>query len=67
MSIDINKFIRIEEVKHSLSRREIAKRLNTSPQGLSAKITRGTLKVCDLEAIANAMDCDLKIEFVDNK
>ena len=65
--IDINKFIKIEEIKHGLTQAEVARRMGTSPQALSAKIMRGTMQIKDLELLANAMNCDLKIEFVDYK
>lgn len=62
--LDINKFVKIEEIKHNLTRAQVAHRLHLSPQALSSRIVRGTLKVRDLEQIALAMDCDLKVEFV---
>ena len=65
--MEINRFLKIEEAKHGLSRAEIARRLNIQPQALSGKIMRGTLRVAELEQIAHAMDCELDIKFIDRK
>ena len=57
--------IRIMLVKRgNISESELARRLDISPQNLHNKMKRDNFTEADLLAIANALDCDLKIEFI---
>ena len=67
MNIDIDKFIKIESVKHGMSRAEVARKMGVAPQALAHKIKAGTLRVSDLDTMANAMGCKLDIQFIDYK
>ena len=66
--IDIKKLIQIEMIKHDIpSMSAIAKRCGWFPQSLDARLKNKTLRVDDLQKIADAMDCDLDIQFNDRK
>lgn len=57
--------IRIVLVKRgNISEAELARRLGTSQQNLSNKMKRDNFTERDLVAIADALDCSLKINFV---
>lgn len=62
--------MRIEEpvkilcVKNDLTRTEIARRLDISPQAFSQKLKRGTISLDDLDNIANVSGCKLECSFV---
>lgn len=47
-----------------ISQAELARRLNTSPSNLNQKVKRNTLTKEDLEAIAAALGCSWRAEFV---
>ena len=47
-----------------ISKSELARRLNTSPQNLGKKISRNTLTKEELEQIAAALGCTWRAEFV---
>lgn len=50
--------IRIILVKRgNMSEAELARRLNTTPQNLNKKLTKGNLREEDLCKIAEALDC----------
>lgn len=57
--------IRIMLVKSgNISESELARRMGVSPQNLHNKMKRDNFTEEDLRAIAEALNCDLKIEFV---
>ena len=57
--------IRIMLVKcGNISESELARRMNISPQNLHNKMKRDNFTESDLMEIAEALNCDLKIEFV---
>lgn len=57
--------IRIILVKSgNISESELARRMNVSPQNLHNKMKRDNFTEQDLRTIAEALDCDLKIEFI---
>lgn len=56
--------IRILLVKRgNISEAELARRMEMSPQNLHNKMKRDNFTEADLNAIANALDCDLNITF----
>jgi len=66
--MDIKKFIQIEMIKHDVpSMATIAKRCGWYPQGLDSRLRNGTLRVNDLQKIADSMGCDVDIQFIDKK
>ena len=44
---------------------ELARRTGQTAQNLNNKYKRNVFKVSELEKIAEALDCDLKISFID--
>lgn len=46
-----------------ISKSELARRLNTSPQNISQRIKRGTLTIADLEKIAEVVGADFSYHF----
>ena len=65
--MDIKKFLKIEQIKHDMTGSDISDKCGWYEQAYSKRITRNDMMISDLEKIANAMNCDLKIEFVDRK
>lgn len=57
--------IRIMLVKRgNISESELARRLGISPQNLHNKMKRDNFTESDLREIAEALNCDLKIQFI---
>ena len=57
--------IRITLVKSgNISESELARRLGISPQNLHNKMKRDNFTESDLREIANALNCNLKIQFI---
>ena len=57
--------IRIMLVKSgNISESELAHRLGISPQNLHNKMKRDNFTESDLREIANALNCNLKIQFI---
>ena len=50
--------------KGNLSITELARKLNTTPQNLSAKMKRDNFSVNELKQIAEVLDCDYKSNFI---
>ena len=57
--------IRIMLVKSgNISESDLARRLGISPQNLHNKMKRDNFTESDLREIANALNCNLKIQFI---
>ena len=65
--MELKKFILIEQIKHDMTSEAVAKKCGWYPQAYSIRLNNGNMKIADIEKIADAMNCDLKIEFVDRK
>lgn len=64
--MDVREYINLCRVKRgNISEAELARRTGQTPQNLHNKYKRNTFKVAELEKIADALDADLKIVFVD--
>ena len=48
----------------NISESELARRLGISPQNLHNKMKRDNFTESDLREIANALNCNLKIQFI---
>ena len=60
--------IRIACVKRgNISMAELARRTGQTAQNLNNKYKRNVFKVSELEKIAAALDCELRISFVDKE
>lgn len=68
MHTDIREYINLCRVKKgNMTEAELARRTGQSPQNMNNKYKRNTFKISELEKVADAMDADLKISFVDKK
>ena len=63
--MNISEIIKILCVKKEISVAELSVKLGNTKQNLFNKLYRNDMKVSDLEKIAEALGCDLKITFVD--
>ena len=59
------KLLKHQLIESDMSASELAKLLNTSQQNLSAKMKRDNFSEREMLEIANALNCDLKISFID--
>lgn len=64
---DVRKYIQHCCVSKEITEAELARRMGQSPQNLSNKYRRGTLKVAELEQAADALGSDLQILFIDRE
>lgn len=68
MHTDIREYINLCRVKKgNMTEAELARRTGQSPQNMNNKYKRNTFKISELEKVADAMDADLKISFIDKK
>lgn len=66
--MDMVEKIRILLVKrNNISEAELARRIGISPQNLHNKFKRNNFTTTDLMEIAAALDCDLRIDFIDKE
>lgn len=66
MHTDIQEYINLCRVKRgNISEAELARRIGQTPQNYNNKCKRNTLKATELEDIAEALNADLKITFID--
>lgn len=68
MNMNILELIRIACVKRgNISMAELARRTGQTAQNLNNKYKRNVFKVSELEKIAEALNCELKISFIDKE
>lgn len=68
MHTDVREYINLCRVKRgNLTEAELARRTGQSPQNMNNKYKRNTFKVSELEKLAEALDADLKISFIDKE
>lgn len=68
MHTDVREYINLCRVKRgNISEAELARRTGQTPQNMNNKYKRNTFKVSELEKIAEALDAELKISFIDKK
>lgn len=66
--MNVREYIKLCCVKRGgISEAELARRTGQTPQNMNNKYKRNTFKVSELERVADALDADLKIVFVDRK
>ena len=66
--MDVREYINLCWVKRgNISEAELARRTGQTPQNMNNKHKRNTFKVSELEKIAEALDSELKIVFIDKK
>lgn len=65
---DIVKFIKIEMVKNDVpSVKELCRRIGWNDASFYSRVKNGSMRVADLEKMADVMDCDLDIKFISRK
>ena len=62
--MNIEKEIRKILLDEDIEIKELASRLNTSQQNISAKLKRNNFTIKDIEKILNVLGYELKIEFI---
>lgn len=68
MHTDVREYINLCRVKcGNISEAELARRTGQTPQNMNNKYKRNTFKVSELERVAEALNADLKISFVDRE
>ena len=68
MHTDVREYINLCRVKRgNISEAELARRTGQTPQNMNNKYKRNTFKIAELQKVAEAMDAELKITFVDKK
>lgn len=66
--MDIREYIRLCCVRcGNISEAELARRTGQTPQNLNNKYKRNVFKISELEKVADALGCDLKLEFIDRQ
>ena len=66
--MDIRQKIKVQMIKSGIkSDPELASRCGWSKANYSNKLQRANFKLSDLETIATALGCKLKIEFIDEE
>ncbi|WKY49254.1 helix-turn-helix transcriptional regulator [Eubacteriaceae bacterium ES3] len=58
--------IKIAMLKRNMSLKDLAEKLDQSPQNISGKLKRDNFKEEELKEIAGALDCTINIEMVMN-
>lgn len=65
---NISEYIKLCLVKKDdISVRQLALESGQTPQNLQNKMTRNSFKISELEKLADALDADLEIKFIDRK
>lgn len=68
MHTDVREYIKLCRVKRGdMTEAELARRTGQTPQNMNNKYKRNTFKVSELEKIANALNADLQIRFIDRE
>ena len=66
--MEIREDIRLCCVKRgNMSEAELARRTGQTPQNLNNKYKRNTFKISELEKVAEALDAELRVVFVDKE
>ena len=68
MHTDVREYINLCRVKRgNIPEAELARRTGQTPQNLNNKYKRNTFKISELQKVAEALDAELKITFVDQE
>jgi len=66
--MEIREYIRLCCVKRgNMTEAELARRTGQTPQNLNNKYKRNTFKISELEKVAEALDANLVVTFVDKE
>ena len=65
---DMREYIRLCCVKRgNITEAELARRTGQTPQNMNNKYKRNTFKLSELEKVADALDAELLVKFIDKK
>lgn len=64
--MDIQEYIKMVLVKKKINERQLAAMMEESPQNINRKI-KSDMKISFVESIANTLDCDIDIKFIDRQ
>lgn len=68
MHTNVGEYIKLCRVRrNNMTEAELARRTGQTPQNMNNKYKRNTFKVSELEKVAEAMDAELKISFIDKQ
>ena len=68
MHTDVREYINLCRVKKgNMTESELARRTGQTPQNMNNKYKRNTFKISELQKIAEAMDAELKVSFIDKE
>ena len=68
MHTNIREYINLCRVKRgNMSEAELARKTGQTPQNMNNKHKRNTFKISELEKIAEALDAEMKISFIDKE
>ena len=68
MHTDVREYINLCRIKKgNIPEAELARRTGQTPQNMNNKYKRNTFKISELEKVAEALDADLKISFIDHE
>ena len=68
MHTDVREYINLCRVKKgNMTEAELARQIGQTPQNMNNKYKRNTFKISELQKVAEAMDAELKITFVDKE
>lgn len=61
------KMLKMELLKKDMMAKDLSEKLGWSPSNLSGKMRRDNFSEKEMQEIAEALECDLKITFTDKK
>lgn len=64
--MDLQEYIKMALIKKKLNERQLAIIMNESPQNINRKL-KSDMKISFLTSVANAMNCDVDIRFIDRE
>ena len=64
--MDIQEYIRLALAKRNTNERQLSAVMDESPQNVNRKI-KSDMKLSFLESVADALNCDLQITFIDRE
>lgn len=66
--MDIREYIKLCCVKRGgITEAELARRTGQTPQNMNNKYKRNAFKISELEKVAEALNADLKVSFIDKE
>lgn len=68
INMNVREYINLCRVKRgNMTEAELARRTGQTPQNMNNKYKRNTFKISELEKVADALDADLDIRFIDRE